>query len=207
MSGQFRTLCVLNLRWAISCTWECVSATNFCTAAETCIRSCHQLLFHFIKTSKKWNTLLNILGILFCEIETKIPLRLPSPKACKGSCNYVFMEKRHRCLLFYFESTIRRHSISIIFPGTKMNIPRAQNWLSNLSQIVLKYFWWWWWWWWWGVSKSCKYKFTCEFTDNKICKFEISVNLHHQIPVICEVSDIINITNFITTQNPITKRK
>ena len=59
----------------------------------------------------------------------------------------------------------------------------------------------------WGVSKSCKYKFTCEFTDYKICKFEISVNLHHQIPVICEVSDIINITNFITTQNPITKRK
>ena len=58
-----------------------------------------------------------------------------------------------------------------------------------------------------GESKSCKYKFTCEFTDNKICKFEISVNLHHQIPVICEVSDIINITNFITTQNPITKRK
>ena len=58
-----------------------------------------------------------------------------------------------------------------------------------------------------GVSKSCKYKFTCEFTDYKICKFEISVNLHHQIPVICEVSDIINITNFITTQNPITKRK
>ena len=58
-----------------------------------------------------------------------------------------------------------------------------------------------------GVSKSCKYKFTCEFTDYKICKFEISVNLHHQIPVICEVSDIIDITNFITTQNPITKRK
>ena len=58
-----------------------------------------------------------------------------------------------------------------------------------------------------GVSKSCKYKFTCEFTDYKICKFETSVNLHHQIPVICEVSDIINITNFITTQNPITKRK
>ena len=67
--------------------------------------------------------------------------------------------------------------------------------------------WWRWWWWKWGVSKSCKYKSTCEFTENKICKFEISVNLHHQIPVNCEVSNIINIPSFITTQNPITKIK
>ena len=66
---------------------------------------------------------------------------------------------------------------------------------------------WWWWWWWWGVSKSCKYKFTCKFTENKICKFEISVNMHHEIPVNCKISNIINIPNFITTQNPITKLK
>ena len=52
-----------------------------------------------------------------------------------------------------------------------------------------------------GVSKSCKYKFTCEFTHNKICKFEISVKLHHQIPVNCKVSNIINIISLNPNSN------
>ena len=37
----------------------------------------------------------------------------------KDSHNYVFMEKRQRCLLFYLESTARRSSISIISQETE----------------------------------------------------------------------------------------
>ena len=45
------------------------------------------------------------------------------------------------------------------------------------------------------------------YRRKKICKFEISVNLHHQIPVNSKVLNIVNIPSFITTQNPITKIK
>ena len=54
----------------------------------------------------------------------------------KDSHNYVFMEKRYRCLLFYLESTARRSSISIISRGTEKNIHRVQNISLSLFKIA-----------------------------------------------------------------------
>ena len=53
----------------------------------------------------------------------------------KDSHNYVFMEKRYRCLLFYLESTARRSSISIISKGTEKNIHRVQNISFHVSRL------------------------------------------------------------------------
>ena len=66
-------------------------------------------------------------------------MKLPPPSCMyivKDSHNYVFMEKRQRCLLFYLESTARRSSISIISQETEKNIHRFQNVSFSLFKIA-----------------------------------------------------------------------